>query len=73
MGKWVQNLKGLSLMIVASAILLLLGVLYFMITIWTIKIGANLAGFRAVSGDWIILTAGIITAAAILGSAIQRD
>jgi hypothetical protein len=72
MAKFTQNLKGLSLMMVASFILILLGIVYFMITILTIKIGAGLAGFKTISGNWVVLTAGIITAAAIVGSAIQH-
>lgn len=67
--KWVANLLTT---VAASVILILLGIVYFMITVWMIKIGASWAGFPGLSGDWVVLTAGIVTAAAIIGSAIQK-
>jgi hypothetical protein len=72
MTKIIRNLKGLSLTIVTSVLLIFLGIVYFMLTIWMIKIGANWAGFKNVSGSIIVLTTGIVTAAAIIGSAIQH-
>ncbi|MBU1974794.1 MAG: hypothetical protein KKG59_00145 [Nanoarchaeota archaeon] len=68
-------LKGISnlfLTIVASVMLILLGIIYFMLSMWMIKIGASWAGLGNVSGNHVILTAGIVTAAAIIGSAIQK-
>jgi hypothetical protein len=67
-----KNLAGLGLTVVTSAILILLGIVYFMITIWMIKIGAGWAGFKGIEGSWVVLTSGIVTAAAIIGSAIQK-
>lgn len=67
-----KGLTGLTLTVVASVILILLGIVYFMLTIWMIKIGANWAGFTAVDGNWVVLTSGIIAAATIIGSAIQQ-
>lgn len=68
----IKNVGNLMLTIVASAVLIVLGVVYFMLTIWMIKIGANWAGFTDVQGNWVVLTSGIVTAAAIIGSAIQQ-
>ncbi len=70
MGVW-EGLSNLAVTIVASVVLILLGIVYFMLTTWVIKIGAYLAGLT-VGGDMVVLTAGIITAAAIIGSAIQQ-
>jgi len=67
-----RGLANLSITIVASLILILLGILYFMITMWVIKVGAYWAGFKDVAGNMVLLTAGIITAAAMIGSAIQQ-
>lgn len=66
-----RKLTGLSLTIVASLILILLGIVYYMITVWTIKTGALWAGYADIEGSTVVLTAGIVTAAAIIGSAIQ--
>ncbi len=67
-----KGLANLTLTMVASLILIFLGIVYFMITIWTIKIGASWAGFKAIDGNWVVLTAGIISAATLIGSALQK-
>ncbi len=67
----VKKLGNLGLTLLASALLILLGIVYFMITVWVIKIGAGWAGAVA-EGSTIVLTAGIVTAAAMIGSAIQQ-
>lgn len=71
MSVW-KGLTNLSLTIVASMVLIFLGIVYFMLTIWIIKIGAYWAGFRAVDGNWVVLSTAIVTAAALIGSAIQQ-
>ncbi len=69
--KFFKRLAGLGLTLVASALLILLGVIYFMITVWIVKLGASWAQV-AVEGSTIVLTAGIVTAAAMIGSALQN-
>jgi hypothetical protein len=66
------GLAGLSLTLLASFLLLLLGMVYFMATIWMIKFGASWAGYPDIAGNTIVLTAGIITAASMLGSSMKR-
>ncbi len=70
--KIARGFAGLVVTVVASAVLLLLGILYYMITIWVIKMGANWAGYPDVAGSTIVLTAGIVTAASMVGSSLQR-
>ncbi|MBU1111752.1 MAG: hypothetical protein ABIG93_02385 [archaeon] len=70
--KFLKEIGGLALTAVASLILILLGIIYFMLTIWIIKIGAIWAGFTNVEGNMVILGACIVTAAAMIGSAIQK-
>ena len=65
-------LKGLVATIVASGVLLLLGIVYYMVTIWVIKMGAGWAGYPNLEGNMVVLTAGIVTAANMIASAIQR-
>jgi hypothetical protein len=67
-----KGFAGLAITIVTSAILLVLGILYYMITIWVIKMGAAWAGYPNLEGNMVVLTAGIVTAASMIGSAIQR-
>lgn len=68
----IKGLANLTLTIVASMVMILLGIVYFMITMWMIKTGAAWAGLADITGDTIILTSGIVTAAAVIGSAIQQ-
>jgi hypothetical protein len=70
--KIAKQLASLIFTIMASVVLILLGIVYFMLTTWVIKIGANWAGFPDIQGATVVLTAGIVTAAAIIGSAIQQ-
>ena len=72
MGKTIKGLKGLALTIAASVVLILLGIVYYMITIWIIKTGAAWAGYKTLEANTAVLTAGIVTAAAMIGSAIQQ-
>ncbi|MFP4403217.1 MAG: hypothetical protein ACLFPJ_02620 [Candidatus Woesearchaeota archaeon] len=68
----VKGIANLSVTIIASLILIFLGIIYFMVTIWMIKIGAGWAGFSNLDGNWVILTTGIVTGAALIGSALQH-
>jgi len=75
LGDMMSTIKGIGnllLTIVASLVLILLGIIYFMVTIWMIKIGAIWAGYPNIDGTIVVLTAGIVTAATTLGSALQR-
>ena len=67
-----RTIAAIGVTVLASAVLILLGVLYFMLAIWIIKIGAGWAGYPDVSGEMVVLTAGLVTAASLIGSAIQR-
>lgn len=67
-----KGVAGLALTAMASAVLLLLGIIYYMITIWVIKMGAAWAGYTSLPGSMVVLTAGIVTAASMIGSAIQQ-
>lgn len=67
-----QGVKNLLITLVASIILIIVGILYFMVTVWIIKFGASWAGYSSVEGSTVILTAGIITAASMIGSALQK-
>ncbi len=68
----IKGIGNLALTIVASLVLILLGIIYFMVTVWIIKIGAGWAGYAVLDGNMVVLTAGIVTAAAMIGSAIQH-
>jgi hypothetical protein len=68
----IKGTSNLILTVVASIMFVLMGIVYFMISIWIIKIGAQWAGFSDIAGNTVVLTSGIITAATVIGSAIQK-
>ncbi|MCF7866951.1 hypothetical protein K9M18_05970 [Candidatus Woesearchaeota archaeon] len=70
--KVISSLGGIALSVIMSLILILLGIIYFMLTMWMIKVGAAWAGFTSVTGDMVVLTAGIVAAAAMIGSSIKK-
>jgi len=67
-----NGISGLFLTMLASLMLIFLGIVYFMLTIWIIKVGAAWAGFTNVDGNMIVLGTCIVTAAAMIGSSIQQ-
>lgn len=67
-----KNMGNLAVTIATSLVLIFLGIIYFMLTIFIIKIGASWAGYSSVNGDMVVLGTCIITAAAMIGSAIQQ-
>ena len=72
MNKVLSGMGSIATTVVASVILVLLGIIYFMLTIWTIKIGAGWAGYGALDGNMIVLAASIVTAASLIGSSLKR-
>ncbi|MCK9292547.1 MAG: hypothetical protein WCY27_02380 [archaeon] len=67
-----KSILGFFAIILGSLILILLGIVYFTLSIWAIKISANWAGYGIVDASTVVLTAGIITAASLIGGAIRR-
>ncbi len=67
-----QGFTSLLLTLVSSILLILVGIIYFMVTVFIVKVGANWAGFTILDSSTVILTAGIISAAAMIGSALQK-
>lgn len=67
-----SGLRGLLVTLVSSILLILVGIVYFMVTVWIIKVGASWAGYPSLDGATVVGTAGLITAASMIGSAIQK-
>lgn len=65
-------ISGVVLTLVMSVMFIVLSILYFFISLFIIKVAANWAGYAATDGSTIVLTAGIIAAASIIGSAMKR-
>lgn len=72
MKKHISLVGNLLVTVVASLLMVLISVIYFMITIWVIKLGATWTGYPDLDGGTVILTAGVITAGIIISSALQK-
>ncbi|MBN2014989.1 MAG: hypothetical protein JW778_07400 [Candidatus Altiarchaeota archaeon] len=69
-----KGLAALPLTIVTSVILIFLGIIYFIITLLIVKVSAEIVlGAGQAEANWILFSAGLITAASMLGAAIQRE
>ncbi|HDH40848.1 MAG TPA: hypothetical protein ENG12_00335 [Candidatus Altiarchaeales archaeon] len=66
-----KGLTALPLTIVTSILLIFLGIIYFVITLVIVKVSIDLVAPGA-EANWILLSAALITAASMLGAAIQR-
>jgi hypothetical protein len=56
---------------VASIILIIVGLIYFIVTLWIVKFGASLLKIQP-EHNFILLAAAIIAAGSMLGSAMQK-
>lgn len=66
MSKLLRILGDLVGTIVTFAVLILLSILAFYVTVFVVKTGAGLAGYDP-SGDFVVLSASLLVVAALLG------
>ncbi len=66
-----SGLKALVVALVASIMLILLGIIYFTLMLFVIRISTELLGY-APDGNWVVITAGLITLGVLIGSALER-
>ncbi|MBR9689706.1 MAG: hypothetical protein GOV01_02325 [Candidatus Altiarchaeota archaeon] len=53
--------------LVLSVLLIVIGLAYFLITLWTVKTGAGLLELTP-DANWVVFSASVIAAASIIGS-----
>lgn len=69
-----KGLASLPLTIVTSVLLIFLGIIYFVITLLIVKVSAEIVlGSGLVDPNWVLFSAGLITAASMVGAAIQKE
>ncbi len=66
-----ENLEGLLVTVVASVLLIVLGIIYFGITLWVIKTASNSFFGPGLDANWAVLSAAILSAAGILAPSIN--
>lgn len=67
-----HDFTALTLTIGASLVLIILGLLYFVLTVWIIKIGAGFVGYEQLDGNWVVLAASVIATGSIVSSSVRR-
>ncbi|HDR53173.1 MAG TPA: hypothetical protein ENN60_00645 [archaeon] len=72
-GKTIRN--GLGVIVVTaitSLVLVLLAILYFGVTLWTIKAASTWFFGTGLDANWAVLSAAIVAAASVLAGAIEK-
>ena len=74
---WGFGLKAMFLTILASFFLILTGLLYFMFTLWIVKIGVSfiltdLWNAGKIEGSYMVLSAALISAGSMIASSMQK-
>ena len=67
----IRPLENLIVTMAASIILIAMGLVYFIVTLWVIKFSSGLLGYKPDS-NWVVLSAAIIVVGIMVGSAIKN-
>ena len=63
--------ESLIVTVVASLILIAIGAIYFLLTLWVVKFSSGLMGYSP-DGNWAVLSSAVIVAGIMVGSAIKN-
>ena len=72
------GVKAMLVTVIASFFLIIIGLLYFMFTLWIVKIGAEFIlpemwKSGQISGSYMVIAAALISAGSMIASAMQRQ
>ncbi len=75
---WGFGLKAMFVTLIASFFLIITGLLYFMFTLWIVKIGASFIlpemwNAGQIQGSYMVLAAALISSGSMIASALQRQ
>jgi hypothetical protein len=71
------GVKGMFITVLASFFLIIIGLLYFMFTLWIVKVGASFIlpemwNSGSIQGSYVVLAAALMSAGSMIASAMQR-
>ena len=66
-----KPIESLLVTVIASLILIAMGIIYFIVTLWIIKFSTGLLGYEPES-NWVVLSGAIIVVGVMIGSAIKN-
>ena len=64
-------LENLIVTIIASLVLIAMGVIYFIATLLIVRFSSGLMGYSP-DGNWVVLSSAVIVAGIMIGSAIKN-
>lgn len=72
------GIKAMLVTVVASFFLIIMGLLYFMFTLWIVKVGASFIlpemwKSGQISGSYMVIAAALVSAGSMVASAMQRQ
>lgn len=72
------GIKAMMVTVMASFFLIIMGLLYFMFTLWIVKVGASFIlpemwKSGDIQGSYIVLAAALVSAGSMIASALQRQ
>jgi len=65
-------LEALVVTLVTSVLLILLGIVYFGVTLWIVKSASNYFFGPGLDANWAVLSAALMSVGAILAGAIEK-
>lgn len=72
MSKVVDALTGLLSNVVAFFVMIVLAVLSFFLTVFVVDVGAGLAGYTELSGDFVVLSSALLVSATIIAGIMNN-
>ena len=72
MGEITEGLRALVVTFVASILLIILGLIYFGITLWIIKAASEVFFGTGLEANWAVLSAALMAVGAILAGALEK-
>lgn len=67
----VKSIENLLVTVIASLILIAMGIIYFIVTLWIIKFSSSLLDYSPDS-NWVVLSASILVVGVMIGSAVKN-
>lgn len=62
----------LGFTLISAAVFILMSIVFFFLNVWIIKVGAGFAGYPNLTGDWVVLSAALLSAATVISSALRK-
>ncbi|KHO45184.1 MAG: hypothetical protein QS98_C0012G0024 [archaeon GW2011_AR3] len=70
-GSVAGGVATLMMTLLASVMLIFLGLIYFFITLWIIKVSSGWLGY-SLDGNWAVLSASLISSGTMIGSSLKK-